>query len=521
MSKIETGKLEIIPVNYDIPSLVNDAVQMNIMRIGSKPIEFILDIDKNLPSRFIGDELRLKQILNNLLSNAIKYTEKGYVKLSVNHSELPDGDIALRFTVEDTGQGMKPEDCERLFSEYLRFNIEANRSTEGTGIGMNITKNLVDMMDGTIEVGSEYGKGSIFTVTVKQKMVECDAIGPELSEQLRNFTFTADKQISNIQALCEPMPYGKVLIVDDVETNLYVAEGLMSPYKLKIETALSGFEAIDKVENENIYDIIFMDHMMPQMDGIETTQKLRALKYNGIIVALTANALVGNDEMFKRNGFDDFIAKPIDLRQLNAVLNKFVRDRHPEESKKHSKNKVTKKPETIEIDAKLMKIFCRDAEKAIITLRNTVVSGDITLFTTTVHAMKSALANIGENEASEQASKLENAGLGGDTEYIAANTEGFMDTLKALIENLRPVKTVETEGLNIAENTDYLAEQLQIIKAACENYDDVAAYAALDRLGEEQWNTETISVLNEIRDMLFLHSDFDGAAEKAQLLPKV
>ncbi|MCL2293293.1 MAG: response regulator, partial [Spirochaetes bacterium] len=189
-------------------------------------------------------------------------------------------------------------------------------------------KNLTELMNGTIEVTSEYGKGSIFTVSVQQQPVECEPIGYELSEKLRNFTFFREKQFSDEQIRREPMPYGKVLIVDDIDINLYVTEEMLLPYELKIETVISGFAAIEKVENGGIYDIIFMDHMMPLMDGIETTRKLRSMGYNGVIVALTANALVGNDELFKKQGFDGFISKPVDVRELDAVLNEFVRDKH-------------------------------------------------------------------------------------------------------------------------------------------------------------------------------------------------
>jgi CheY-like chemotaxis protein len=296
-----------------------------------------------------------------------------------------------------------------------------------------------------------------------------------------------------------------------------VAEGLLSSYKLKIETVVSGFAAIDKVERGNTYDIIFMDHMMPLMDGIETTRKLRASGYEGVIVALSANALVGNDEMFKQNGFDGFISKPIDARQLNDVLNKFIRDRHSEEAKKY-------KPETIEaeqvseINPKLIQIFCRDAEKAIVTLRETVESGDIKLFTSTVHAMKSALANIGESEKSEQAFALESAGLSVDREFILANVEGFIKTLEALTEKLRASKSSATDSGDIHEDTEYLTEQLQIMRAACGDYDDTAAYAALDRLKERAWKPETAAALEKIHDTLFLHSDFEGAAELADAL---
>jgi len=279
MSKIETGKMGINPAEYDVPSLINDAVQLNIVRIGHKPITFKLDLDENLPSKLFGDELRIKQVLNNLLSNAIKYTDKGLVKLSVNHLSQGDAstmrDIMLRFIVEDSGQGMRSEDIKRLFSEYMRFNANANRTTEGTGLGLNITKKLVEMMDGSIAVESEYGKGSIFTVTIKQKAPECPPIGAAAAQRLRDFTFTADRQAPIMQIVREPMPYGSVLVVDDVETNLYVAVGLLSSYQLKIETAASGFAAIERIKDGKTFDVIFMDHMMPEMDGIEATERLR------------------------------------------------------------------------------------------------------------------------------------------------------------------------------------------------------------------------------------------------------
>jgi CheY-like chemotaxis protein/HPt (histidine-containing phosphotransfer) domain-containing protein len=373
------------------------------------------------------------------------------------------------------------------------------------------------MMQGTINVESEYGKGSTFMVTVRQKAVECEVIGLELSQRMRDFTFMGERKLARLQVLREPMPYGKVLIVDDVETNLFVAEGLMAPYQLKIETALSGFAAIEKVESGGTYDVIFMDHMMPEMDGIETTQKIRALGYTGVIVALTANALVGNDEMFRQNGFDDFLPKPIDVRHLNASLNKYVRDRHPEEAHKY-KAEAASNVQGPALNPKLLEVFRKDAEKAVITLRKTAESGDIKLFTTTAHAMKSALANVGEAELSKSAFALEKAGLDGNTDFISRNTEEFAQTLEALIKKLKesqPAANTPPAGSATEEDTAFLKEQLALIKTACENFDDSAAYTALDRLKEKQWRAETLSSLEEIRDALFLHSDFEEALKLA------
>ena len=365
----------------------------------------------------------------------------------------------------------------------------------------------------------------MFTVTVKQKAVECPAIGAEIAQRLSSFTFTGDRQIARLHITRELMPYGSVLVVDDLDTNLYVAEGMLSPYQLKIETANSGFLAIEKIESGKTYDIIFMDHMMPKMDGIETTEKLRQMGYKGVIVALTANALIGNDEMFSQHGFDGFIPKPIDVRHLNTILNKFIHDRYPEETEKYrprAEAQTAEKPD--ETRAKLMQVFRRDVEKAIVTLRETApqkggANGDIKLLTTTAHAMKSALANVGEAEKSQLAAALEQAGLDGDTDFITAHMERFIEALEIMLMELNKITANNINAAAaVAEDTAYLQEQLQIIKTACTHYDDTAAFAALDRLKEKSWKSETAAALEKIREALFLHSDFDGAAEQAGII---
>ncbi|MCL2721969.1 MAG: transporter substrate-binding domain-containing protein [Treponema sp.] len=558
MSKIETGKLELNPLEYDVANFINDTVQLNILRIGSKLIEFKLNIDENLPSRLYGDELRLKQILNNLLSNAIKYTEKGQVVLSVHHEmherndvysrhsiydkhSLDSEDLVLKFIVQDTGQGIKSDDKKLLFSEYLRFNTEANRKTEGTGIGLNITRNIVEMMGGAIYVESEYGKGSAFTVTVWQKKIECPVISAETIKSLCNFTYTNSRVKDRRKLTRDIMPYGNVLVVDDVETNLYVAQGMLAPYKLNMETASSGFEAIEKIKSGKTYDVIFMDHMMPQMDGIETTKKIREWEAGQCnnsnshkripIIALTANALVGNDEMFAKNDFDGFIPKPIDVRQLNSVLIKFIRDKYPDEAKKYKPEAVIEaNAEKEEINKKILKAFCEDAEKAIKVLQSSPPSApppDLKLLTVTVHAMKSALANIEEHEASKSAAALEKACLKGDIDYLKTNTENFINTLYRLIEKY---KSNYLDYFNnvyaplsdpLTEDTVYLFEQLLIIKTACENYDDDTVYEVLKRLKEKTWSAKTNSMLEQIKDTLYVYSDFDAVVKQIKILLKL
>jgi CheY-like chemotaxis protein len=229
--------------------------------------------------------------------------------------------------------------------------------------------------------------------------------------------------------------------VDDVEANLYIAKGMMAPYGLDIETAENGSEALDMITQGNIYDVIFMDHMMPEMDGMEAVKILRESGYSQPIVALTANAVIGQADIFLKNGFDGFISKPINLPQLNTVLNKFIRadtgnagdlPPNPQEKITVSLNATSK------VSPNVLRIFCRDAKKAIVTLQATIADGDIKLFTITAHAMKSALANVGERETSELARKLEDAGRKGDTDYINVNAEDFIETLEAVIAKHSP-----------------------------------------------------------------------------------
>ncbi|MCL2269832.1 MAG: ATP-binding protein, partial [Treponema sp.] len=332
LSKIEAGKLELVPVNYDMPSLINDTVQLNRLRYDSKPIDFTIHVDENTPHDLYGDELRIKQVLNNILSNAFKYTDEGTVEFIVSSPEQGNSgeDVTLVFRVRDTGQGMTEEQVGSLFEEYIRFNSQANRKTVGTGLGMSITKHLLELMNGEISVESKLGIGSEFTVRIPQKRIGPDVCGSDVAGNLRNFNFRSTT-LNRSPFLREYMPYGSVLVVDDVESNIYVIKGMLLPYGIQIETASSGFEAIDKIKDGNEYDIVFMDHMMPKMNGIEAVKIIRDTGYSRSIIALTANALIGQAKMFMQNGFDGFISKPIDSRELNLILNDLIRNKKPPE----------------------------------------------------------------------------------------------------------------------------------------------------------------------------------------------
>jgi PAS domain S-box-containing protein len=526
LSKIEAGKLELAPVKYDVASLVNDTMTINLMRIGSKRIEFELCMNENVPSELIGDELRIKQVLNNILSNAFKYTAKGNVSLRVTSEPMEDeGPLGtmLIFEVEDTGQGMTEEQVSRLFDEYSRFNSEANRTTEGTGLGMSITKNLVSMMDGKISVKSQPNTGTTFTIRLPQKSTGSASIGKELAESLQQFRTSASKQIRRSQIVFEPMPYGKVLIVDDVESNLYVARGLMAPYELKIETAMNGLEAIEKIKEGNKYDILFMDHMMPEMDGIEATKRIRDLGYARPIVALTANAVVGQSEVFLANGFDDFISKPIDLRLLNAMLKKHIRDLAPpevrEEAIRAQAARQAPEAEPHALDPKLAEIFVRDAHRATSVLEARPLNpasfseDDMRLYIINVHAMKSALANIGETELSELAAKLEHAGRENNAKAIEAGTQAFLEGLHEIIEKLTPKEDAAADAETTGDPAQ-LTEKLIAIKEACAAFNKKIAKTELGELRQQSWPLGTKDQLSAMAEHL-LDGDFDRVASIA------
>ncbi|MDR2779884.1 MAG: response regulator, partial [Synergistaceae bacterium] len=331
ISKIESGRFELLPIDYETSSIISDTIGINIVRIGSKPITFKLEVSENLPNRLYGDELRIKQILNNLLSNAIKYTPKGVVELGI-FCERSGNDCWLECYVKDSGIGISEENISKLFSEYQQVDIHSHRTIEGTGLGLSICKRLVLMMGGAIDVKSEYGKGSTFSVRLKQTITDAAPIGKENAENLRAFRFLEGRSRRAKNVDYAPIPDGKVLVVDDVPTNLDVAKGMMAPYEMTIHCVMSGRQAIELIRDEETrYDAIFMDQMMPEMDGIEAVRIIReeiGSEYakNVPIIALTANALVGNDKIFLENGFQAFLTKPIDVVKLDAALNRWVRN---------------------------------------------------------------------------------------------------------------------------------------------------------------------------------------------------
>ena len=309
ISKIEANKLEIVNTQYDINEVLDDLVALTKARLGEKPIEFKTSFDASLPKVLYGDYVRLKQICLNLLTNSVKYTKEGFIEFKVDY--IKKGDVVrLILSVEDSGIGIKKENIDKLFSKFERLDLEKNISIEGTGLGLAITKKLVELMGGSIVVQSEYGIGSKFTVAIDQRVVKADEI--QIHKDVIEEVHTYEGK--------------KILVVDDNKLNLKVAEKLLSEYKVTVQLVNSGDESIEKIKDGEIYDLILMDDMMPHKSGTQTLKELKTLPdFNMKVVALTANAITGMKEKYLSEGFDDYLAKPIEKQELTRVLNKFLK----------------------------------------------------------------------------------------------------------------------------------------------------------------------------------------------------
>jgi len=411
-SKIESGKLGIVPKNYSFSSMINDVVNIIRMRIVGSNLSFVVNIDPNIPNSLFGDETRVRQVLLNILSNAVKYTKKGFISFSVN-GEITGDTVLLTIEVADSGIGIKKEDLQRLFGEFVQVDMEFNKGVEGTGLGLAITKNLINMMNGDISVQSEYGKGSTFTVKLPQKIRTNESF-----DTIKNDSITIKFNA----------PKAKILIVDDIDTNLKVAKGLMLPYKIQVDLCSSGVEAIERVK-ANSYDLVFMDHMMPEMDGIETTKLIRETYTNLPIIALTANAISGTQEMFLSNGFNDFLSKPIDIIKLNSILEKWL----PEEKQEKAMETVF---ESSNVNLEILDTFYKDGFIKIKEIKECLETENYHLYTIYIHALKSASASVGALDLSEMAKSLEMAGKKGDFTYIKHHTSKFLTTLEILLNNI-------------------------------------------------------------------------------------
>jgi len=607
-SKIESEQLVIVSGEYAFSSLVSDVINIIKIRLLGSGLNFIVNIDSNMPNKLYGDSSKVRQIILNLLNNAVKYTEKGFVSLSVT-GETNQDTVKLTIKISDSGRGIKEEDLEKLFSEFTQFDLERNREIEGSGLGLSITYGLVKAFGGDIRVDSQYGKGSNFTVSLTQKILDHKNLASvddprdkkvlifeqrencinaitatltglgvmfkpvssvsELYEDLlsKHFSFcfvssilyesvnqmcrehNLDIQLvliaefeenipfKNVNTLTTPifstpvadilngssrcltgsfnntsakkviMPDARVLIVDDLSTNLRVAAGLMRPYQMQIDECTSGMEAINAVRSHR-YDLLFMDHMMPDMNGIEATAHIRALEdessyYKNLpIIALTANAISGVRELFLESGFNDYLSKPIDTEKLSTILEKWIpRDKQLITSNEiisyrdqNANNVIT--IEGVDIDKGIfmsggtiadyfhtLVLYNGDVRIRLQEIVTCLEDKNLPLYTTYIHSLKSASANIGAMELSKIAETLEMAGLQNDMDFIIKNNDNFLSKATKLLDVLDQFISSNNQKTDVVD-VESLKTELLKMKTGITDFNVAAINEAAKSLRE-------------------------------------
>lgn len=609
-SKIESGKLDIIEVMYEPLSVINDLASIINSRIGSKNIEFTMDIAPDLPQNLFGDNVRIHQIILNLLTNAVKFTQEGEVHLKMEWARNSEDTITMKVAVSDTGIGIKKNDLSKLFNSFQQVDSKRNRNIEGTGLGLAISKQLLNLMNGTISVKSEYNKGSTFFFDLPQKIVKIDPCIPKVdrsvtaailisnvfvkrqllkdlswigaknidlendtsldsltidyliierayfSQSIREFLINKSNVIClvindydsyenidlpNVHIIRKPVyslslynamgianvslgqdnseleftfeaPSAYILIVDDNSINLTVAKGLLEPLNMNIDVAKSAGEAIEKI-HENKYDLIFMDHMMPEVDGVEATHIIRRMipSYKDVpIIALTANAIGGAKEMFIKEGMNDFVAKPIDIRDILASLRKWL----PQEkiipieksaAEKKLRNKKHKEIEIKELNTKaaltllgsedlfwsVLKEYFYSIDRKAQTIRAHWQEQRIRDYTIEVHSLKSTSKQIGAEELSKLAAEMEHAGNDGNIRLINEKTESMLEMLCEYKGILAPFFKDDAEvNISQADKSDNLSDMLEQLILALESFDTLQVDEAVEKISEYTYPDE-------------------------------
>lgn len=456
-SQIQSGKLEIVDGIYDISSVMNDLINSISIPLRKKKLRLALDIAADIPYKLSGDEIHLRQIIGNLLSNAVKYTKVGTVTLHMSWEPHTEDEILLKVAIEDTGIGIQEKDIEKIFGTFTRLDMAASRTEEGTGLGLAVTKRLVEMMGGSLEVQSEYGKGSVFSFAVVQKVIDKAPIG--------DFRKQYDKSVKNAVTYKEKFiaPLGKILVVDDNAMNLAVAQDLLRKTKLQIDVAASGEECLELLKRKE-YHLICMDHMMPIMDGVQTLHAIRELEGNPSrevpVIALTANAVIGARDFYLKAGFQDYLTKPIVPEKLEDVLLKYLpkelvyltADTEAENAEEAEGTGLDEERLTdIGINAAhglkymggnrvLYEKVLRDFQDMLLEkeeqLRAMLDKGDTSGYAIIVHALKGNARNIGADELAELSFELEKKSKAGRLEEVEVQSPILFGMMHTLGENL-------------------------------------------------------------------------------------
>ncbi len=499
ISKIESGKLTVISAEYDLGAVIRDVVNMMSFKAKVKGLEFVVLVDESIPAKLLGDDIRLRQILVNLLNNAVKYTHEGSVTLALSAVTADsDNAVKLHFSVKDTGIGIKEEDLQKLCIPFERIEEKRNRNIEGTGLGMSITKQLLGLLNSELIVRSEYGVGSEFSFDLVQEIVDESPIG--------NISDYADTVEDNYRHAFEA-PDAKILLVDDTELNRKVFAGLLKPTGIQIDEAVNGRECLEKVK-QNAYDIIFMDHMMPELDGVETFRIMKQMddfpSKEAPVVILTANALVGAKEKYQKEGFSAFLEKPIDSEKLENMVRELLDEsllREVSESKVAISSEDVELPLIEGLDWKYAATHFKDTDTMVDTV--TFFAGTLEYeakelerlfadihteagrkeYCTKVHSMKNSASTVGIIPLAGMAKVLEDSARRGEEDIIRTMMPVFLDcwySYRAKLEVLMQEKD-SVPKKNADDFAENIGQLLQAINKAAEDMD----IDALDALGKE------------------------------------
>lgn len=512
-SKIQSGKMELLDGIYDVSSLLNDLINSISIPLRKKKLRLTLDIASDVPYKLSGDEIHLRQIVGNLLSNAIKYTKAGMVTLHLSWKPQEGDNILLEIAVEDTGIGVKENDMKKIFETFTRLDMEASRTEEGSGLGLAVTNRLVEMMGGTLRVDSTYGKGSIFSFAIPQKVIDSKPLG----DFQKQYDRSVRKSIGYREKFIAPL--GKILVVDDNAMNLAVAQDLLRKTKLQIDVASSGEECLEMLKRKE-YHLICMDHMMPGMDGVDTLHAIREMEGNPSrdipIIALTANAVVGAKEFYLDAGFEDYLTKPIEPEKLEDMMIKYL----PKEIVYLSGDEELASPEEMDMGGmdeeslidmginashglkymggsqSLYKRVLKDFREILIEkeeqLKGMLDKEDIAGYAIIVHALKGNARNVGADELAEEAFELEKKSKAGSLEEVEVQSPILFSMMRTMRENLdrylklddsNPVeeKQPETEDRLALEEEEW-KEKLRILNERLDDFDTDGITQSMEEL---------------------------------------
>ena len=550
-SKIESGNMELVDVDYDFASLLADEITVLSYRAKEKGLRFFFEVDPLVPKRLFGDDVRIRQIITNVLSNAIKYTDKGSVYFNVRIIEKKEDIAVVQVTVTDTGIGIKKEDIKKLFDAFSRVDMIKNRTIEGTGLGLNITMRLLEMMNGKMDVKSTYGKGSTFSCIYEQGIIDEDKIGDFdiYYEDYQSSSYTYHRLFE--------APEASILLVDDNSMNISVIENLLKQTKINIVSVLSGKDAV-RSAHDNKYDVIFMDHMMPNMDGIEALKLIRndenGLSKDSPVIAMTANAVAGAKQMYISNGFNDYISKPVEPEALEKKLSEILPSEKINykntktsdwiQEDKENENKLTdienflennginaisglrNMNNNIENYQDMIKLFLKNINDKIFVLKALLDNNEDKNYGIEAHSLKSSAKLIGAEKLADICYKHEMAGreskldtarelwdkLTGETDYVMTVLTGYINH----VEYEKEKKSYCNEAKKKIENED-LQNKFKEIREYTEDYDHIEAKKAIENLMDYSLDDDVLKKLKYIYKCLE-EFDYDSAIDKVQQL---